>query len=317
LHLTLWLSPLLGRSRVKREGYGAGVPERWFLFVQLEIPWELGPADGRYLLRGGAEREPEHVVVLRTVGAARRRERGLPAGRARRGREVKPEPEPTAVPVTHATVIDPVSVSAQAQAQAWLAELDGEREAWAAAGVLNRVLLAHRVAAADPYTHELSPAQALTVRAGWGVGEQVADGQWEFARELGWSGSLPRRRRAAALRPLERLAWLLGGREQALLCEELTLRARRDLDHGRVGHATVELRGAYAAALAELSAEGRQDLALRIAELRELSGTVAGGGSFADSPAPHTGEPDEQSVRHALERLESALRARSAGLKLE
>jgi hypothetical protein len=302
---------------VQREGYGAGVPERWFLFVQLEIPWELGPADGRYLLRGGAQREPEHVVVLRTVGAARRRERGLPA--RRRGRPVAPEPEPTAVPVTHATVIDPVPVAAQAQAQAWLTELDGEREAWAAAGVLNRMVLAHRIATADPYRHELSPAQALVVRAGWGVGEQVAEGQWEFARELRWagSGSQARKRRAAALRPQERLTWLLGGREQALLCEELTLRARRDLDQGRLRHATVELRGAYAAALAELSAEGRQDLALRIAELRELSVTIAGQGPFGEDPAPQEGEPDEQTVRHALERLEAALRARSAGLKLE
>jgi len=293
---------------VQREGYGAGVPERWFLFVQLEIPWELGPADGRYLLRGGAEREPEHVVVLRTVGAARRRERGRPARRARRGREVQPEPEPAAVAVTRATVIDPVPVSAQAQARAWLAELDGEREAWAAAGVLNRVLLAHRVAAADPYMHELSPAHALAARAGWGVGEQVAEGQWEFARELRWagSGSRAQRGRTAALRPMERLAWLLGGREEALLCEELALRARRDLDGGRVGHAAVELRAAYAAALAELSAEDRQDLALRVAELRELSGTIA-----------REAEPEEEAVRHAQERLEAALRARSAGLKIE
>ncbi len=292
------------------------MPERWFLFVQLEIPWELGPADGRYLLRGGAEREPQHVVVLRTVGAARRRERGLLGGRTGRGREVKPEPEPAAVPVTRATVIDPVPVSAQAQARAWLAELDGEREAWAAAVVLNRMLLAHRIAAADAYTYELSPAQALAVRAGWGVGEQVAEGQWEFARELRWegSGSPPRRRRALALRPQERLTWLLGGRERALLCEELTLRARRDLDQGRLEHAAVELRSAYAAAVVELSAEDRPDL-VRIAELRELSGTIAGAESPA-SPAVESKEPGEEIVRHALERLEAALRARSAGLKL-
>ena len=27
------------------------MPERLFLFLQLEFPWELGPPDGRYLLR--------------------------------------------------------------------------------------------------------------------------------------------------------------------------------------------------------------------------------------------------------------------------
>jgi hypothetical protein len=102
------------------------------------------------------------------------------------------------------------------------------------------------------------------------------------------------------------LTWLLGNREEPLLCEELALRARRDLDQGRVVHAAVELRGAYAAALDELGAEGRQDLALRIDELRELSATIA-----ADA-----GGPEEQAVRHALERLEAALRARTAGLKL-
>jgi hypothetical protein len=279
------------------------VPERWFLFVQLEIPWELGPADGRYLLRGKDE-EARHVVVLSTLDGRPLRARGLQRGRARRGKEVAPEPEPATVAITRATVVDPVPLSAQAQAAAWLKDLDVEREMWSAAAVVNEVLAAHRIAAADPYVNALSPAQALVVRAGWGVGEQVADGQWEHAREL--LGSRPRReRRASVLRPAERLTWLLAGREEPLLCEELALRARRDLDGGRVRHAAGELRSAYAAALGELAAEGRQDLALRIDELRELSATIA-----------EAGEPTEEAVRHAQERLEAALRARTAGLKL-
>ncbi len=298
------------------------MPERWFLFVQLEIPWELGPADGRYLLRDGdEERTPEHVVVLDTVGAQRRRTIGLPARRGgARGREVAPQPEPKAVPVTRVTVIDPVPVAAESQAQAWLKDLDAERETWAAAGVVNRVLAAQRVAAADPYLHEFSPTQALVVRAGWGVGEQVADGQWQFARELprmprmtrtrprGGMGRTPSGRGrgvALALRSQERLTWVLSGREAPLLCEELALRARCDLDQGRLVHAAVELSSAYAAALAELDEQGRQDMALRVAELRELDATLT-----------QTGEPREETVRHALERLEAALRARSAGLKL-
>jgi hypothetical protein len=293
------------------------VPERWFLFVQLEIPWELGPADGRYLLRGQDE-EPRYVVVLSTIDGRSGRERRLRAG-ARRGREVAAEPEAALVPITRATVVDPVPLSAQAQAEAWLREMDVEREMWRAAGVVNEVLAAHRIAAADPYVNALSPAQALAVRAGWGVGEQVADGQWEHAREL--LGSRPRReRRASALRPTERLTWLLGGREEPLLCEELALRAQRDLDQGKVRHAAVELRSAYAAALEELSAEGRQDLALRIDELRELSATIADESS-AGELLSREGHPDgnlasEEALRHALERLEAALRARTAGLKL-
>ena len=135
--------------------------------------------------------------------------------------------------------------------------------------MLNRVLYAHRIASADPYTHEVSPAQALVIRAGWGEGEQVADGplaaraRAALDRRRMPRGRRRRRGRSAALRPQERLAELLGAREQALLCEELALRARLDLDHGRLAHAAIELDGAYAAALAELRRERRQDLAIR------------------------------------------------------
>ena len=76
------------------------------------------------------------------------------------------------------------------------------------------------------------------ISAGWGEGEQVADGRWLHARELPAraraGAARARRDRSAALRPQERLAALLGGRSTALLCEELTLRARLDLDQGRL-----------------------------------------------------------------------------------
>ena len=61
------------------------------------------------------------------------------------------------MPSTRATIIDPVSVSAERQAQAWLKGLDAERETRAATAVLNRVLYAHRIATADPHTHEVPP----------------------------------------------------------------------------------------------------------------------------------------------------------------
>jgi hypothetical protein len=277
------------------------VAERLFLFVQMEFPWELGPADGRYLLRAGAGEEPERVVILETVGATPRRGR---LG-ARRRPPVAPEPEPTTVPSTRATVIDPVSVSAERQARAWLAQLDAEREAHAAAATLNRLLFAHRIATADPHVGALSPAQALAARAGWGEGEQVAYGQWSHARELRFSEHRTRRR-SASLRPQERFAALLGARETALLCEELALRARLDLDQGRLAHAAIELGQAYDAALLELPAEDRPDLAGRIAELEQLRpGVIA---AARDVPAV----PDEQVLRHALGRLEAALRARTA-----
>jgi hypothetical protein len=276
------------------------MPVRLFTFVQMELPWELGPADGRYLLRkpaGPQGSEPQHVLVLGTVGAERR---GLLGGRSRARRT---DPEPAPVPVTRATVVDPVPLSAESQARAWLSQLDPEREALAAAEVLNRVLFAHRIAAAAPHIHEVSPAHALIVRAGFGEGEQVADGLWTDAREL----RLSRRRagrRATVLRPQERLAVLLSARGTPLLCEELVLRARLDLDAGRLALAAIELDRAYATALKELPREERADLRARIEELRELSSAVV--------EAALAEQPDESVVRNALERLEAALRARTA-----
>jgi len=303
------------------------VPARLFVFIQMEFPWALGPADGRYLLRGALDGEPEHVVVLGTLGAARAVGARRAAGRrawsilqrsGSRGGGPPATPEPAAVLTARVTVIDPVSLSAEQQARAWLADLDHDRDVRACAAVINRVLHAQRIASADPYLHEVSPAQALVIRAGWGEGEQVADGRWLHARELPWrpprrSGGSARRPgggRSAALRPQERLAALLGGRSSSLLCEELALRARLDLEQGRLGHCALELDRAYAAALTELRAEGRQDLLLRIAELEQLREGVVAQARAALSDT--TDGPDEEVVAHALERLEAALRARTA-----
>jgi hypothetical protein len=304
------------------------MPQRLFIFIQMEFPWALGPPDGRYLLRTAADAEPERVVVLATLDAGGASAGGTRATRSRRLGRLRPSrrrglgpkatPDPAPVAIARVTIIDPISLSAEQQARAWLAELDGEREVSAATAVLNRVLHAHRIASADPYSHEVSPHQALVIRAGWGDGEQVAYGRWLHARELIWSAierrASPRRRRArgrsAALRPQERVAVLLAARGHALMCEELLLRARLDLDHARPAHAAIELDGAYAAALTELAGENRQDLAIRIAELNQLR---AGVGEQARLALPGAGdEPDEDVVRHALERLEAALRARTA-----
>jgi HAMP domain-containing protein len=293
------------------------VPDSLFVFVQFEFPWALGPPDGRYLLRAGPDADAERVVVLGQlvpgrpgIGTAPPRRRGRLRRRFDARRPATPTPAP--VTTTRATVIDPVALAVERQARAWLADLDAEREVLAAAAIVNRVVQLHRLAAADPYVREIAPAQALVIRAGWGAGEQVADGAWMHARELQWQSRRtrgPRRDRSSALRPQERLAALLGGRTRALLCEELTLRARMDVDQGRARHAALQLERAYAAAIPELRAEGRHDLAIRVAELEKLSGQVADAAAAAlDGEA----EPDPEVIEHALVRLESALRARSA-----
>ncbi len=280
-----------------------------FLFVQAELPGELGPADGRYLLRRDPDAEPERVLVLETVDAPRRHGRLA----ARRRPPVEPQPEPEAVPTARVTAIDPVPVSAERQARAWLEQLDAVHEAGALVATLNRVVQAHRIAAADPYVHPLSPATALVVRAGWGEGEQVAYGRWLHARELRRHEGHPRRR-VAALRPQERFVALLGARERTLVCEELALRARLDLHAGRLAHAALELEHAYAAALAELSPERHPDLALRLAELQQLRPGVVEAARAALAAAASEAPPelDGEALAHALARLEATLRARAA-----
>ena len=308
------------------------MPEQLFLFIQMEFPWALGPPDGRYLLRAPRDAEPEHVVVLNTLAAQRSAgARGASRGRPRRLLRNRPAartqatPEPAAVATARATIVDPVSVSAERQARAWMSELDPGRDVGAAVAVLNRLLHSHRIASADPYIHEVSPIQALVIRAGWGEGEQVAYGRWLHARELpavaldarrptGASAKrrLPGARRTAALRPEERLAEMLAARGQALLCEELTLRARLDLNHGRSAHAAIELDRALAVAVPELRAEGRHDLALRIDELDQLRAGVSRQAQAAMPGGELSPEIEADVVRHALERLEAALRARTA-----
>jgi hypothetical protein len=82
------------------------------------------------------------------------------------------------------------------------------------------------------------------------------------------------------------------------------LRARLDLDAGRLALGAIELDRAYVTALRELPREERPDLQARIEELQGLSTGVAHAASLE--------QPQEQVVRHGLERLEAALRARTA-----
>ena len=116
----------------------------------------------------------------------------------------------------------------------------------------------------------------------------------------------------AALRPQERLAELLGARGATLLCEELVLRARLDLDNGRLAHAAIELQarlrgGARRAAAASAARTSRS--ALDELEASCAAGRRAGRARRCRRAATQL---DEEVLRHALGRLEAALRARTA-----
>ena len=272
--------------------------------MQFELPWALGPADGRYVVRGTADAPPSHVLVLATLGAPERRRL-----RDRRGRPAAPEPPPTPVTTARATVVDAEPVSCE-EAERWVAAA-GTEEAQAALAVVARAVRAHRVASGDPAVREPSLAQALVVRVGYGAGEQVAHGRWRAARELPPIRA-PRRHRSAGLRPQERMAALLGGHTRALACEELALRARADLDAGQLREAALQLRAALVAALVELPADrdASADMPTRIAELREHASAVAAIADEALSGVLSTSAA--ATLGAALQRLEAALRARVA-----
>ncbi len=251
-------------------------------------------------MRGHAA-ELEHVLVVATLGAPERRWL-----RGRRPRAASPAPAP--VTITRATLVGAQPLDDEDAAERWLGEA-GEADAGAAVAVLNGVLRLYRAATADPHVREVRREQAVVARLGFGAGEQVADGRWVRAVEL--PAVQARTRREAALRPQERLAALLGGRDAALACEELALRARQDVDAGRRREAALQLDAALTAALAELEPwSPRADLAERLAELRELHVRVR-----AAAQAALQGGVDDLAyaeVRRALERLEAALRARTA-----
>ena len=279
--------------------------DRRFGFVQWEFAGRLGPDPGRYPVRRFAGDDVREIVVIGGLEAPRRSL--LP--HRRRARAVE-GPAERAVEVTRATVIDATPLYDRDAAEAWLDDAAGERAEEVVAGalaVLNRAVAGHRVAAADPLLPDADPERALVTRVGYGAGEQVAEGEWEQAREL----PRPRARRAKALVPQQRLAALLGGRDVALACEELALRARADLDAGRQREAAMQLHLALEAAVAELESwRGRSDMGERI---DELAGLRAAAAEAANAAIQGGLEPEALAgVGPALERLEAALRARAA-----
>jgi hypothetical protein len=290
------------------------VAQSLFCFLQVDMPFELGVPDGRWMVRKPGSEEVERVVVLTTVGAraaGRRRRRGG----AQAGTE-----EPPSVPVSRATLIAAAALPDELAAGRWLDGIDAEQEVAIAFEALNRLLAAHRIAAADPYAREVAPAQALTLRAGFGAGEQVYHGRWLRAREL--SPRRPSRwrrgRRATILRSQERLASVLAAPQGPLLCEEFALRARLDLDHRRLAHASSELERALSLAVLELRGEPGSRIVGRVSELRDLLAEVREiatrlfPGEVLPARAPQAG--DAEKLAHALDRLEAALRARAMAL---
>ncbi len=137
----------------------------------------------------------------------------------------------------------------------------------------NAVLHAHRIATRDPYGHEIGREAVLVARIGYGTGDGLAAGRWEEAVEIPQPER--RQRRAQALRPQERLAAVLAGREPIDVCETLLLRARADLEQGRPREAALQLHAGLQALLAELPGSAGEDQAEDLAALRERRESTA------------------------------------------
>jgi len=223
--------------------------------VQFDFAGALPLADGRYLARAPEPGEEESVLVLKRIGAPRAAPR-----RRRRGREVEAAGEPQPLALTRVTTVRAfVPFEDPAEAARWLDEAfeaEETTEVLVAEGLalLNQALHAQAVATANPNSKvELETEAAERILLGFGSGEELADSQFTEAREVDTSpGSSRRRRREEELRPQERVAAVLRGREHLDACETLLLRARADLDSGRDREAALQLRVGLEALLIEL-----------------------------------------------------------------
>lgn len=195
------------------------------------------------------------MLVTETLGAP-----SPPSRRRRRAREADPEAEPPTLPLARVTAVRAAEpFGSPEEAARWLDGVAADADAVDAVvaegiGLLNRALHAQATAAADPRVAQLSPERAALVRIGYGSGDEVAAGRFSVAREVDVRGGVPRRRRREEeLRPQERVAAVLAGRERVDACETMLLRARLDLDAGRAREAALQLRVGLEALLAELA----------------------------------------------------------------
>jgi hypothetical protein len=237
--------------------------------------------------------------VLGTLGAPQRR-----LLRGRRGRSLT-EAEAHPVPTARATVVRSRPFDSGEEAQAWLAQVrreDEAREAELADALrrINRAVRAQRAAAGDPYPREVSVAQALVLRLGYGAGESLAEGRFAEA----WEAPGGRRRARRSMQAAEeRFAALLGSREQAAAAEELVLRARLDLDAGHPREAALQARIALEALLTELGPSLPDRLRAALEDDREAVAAAA-----ASALRGRLRDEEAEAVGAAVGRMEAALR---------
>lgn len=291
-----------------------------FPVVQFEFTHAVGPAEGRYAVRGTAGGPPDRgpdepppsadpeaigaglevgtadVVVFQRLGARTSRRRPL----AQRVRECRRESEPREVSVLRVTVVKATRMlDAFADSEAFLARLRARPEraqAWIDDGlaILNRAIGAHRICAADPFAVGVTHQDARVARVGYGTGELVFEGMWEKAIEVP-AARAPRLRREQRLLPQGTLAAMLADNAPMLEGEELVLRVALDIDQGRLRAAAVGLSAAVPLVLSEL--DGYKLDAATERRIEALSGACEDIEALADrarAPAPLNGTTKER-----------------------
>ena len=185
-----------------------------------------------------------------------------PRRRRRRSREAERGAAPAPLPLTRATAVRAFApFGAEEEASGWLEEASAAEDSIDAAGrqkgssCVNRALHAHAVASGDPTCAELTACErgrrADRLRQRRSRSPRATSPPRARSTSHG-GGASRRQQRAEELRPQERVAAVLGGRERLDACETLLLRARADLDAGREREAALQLRVGLEALLVEL-----------------------------------------------------------------
>lgn len=314
-----------------------------FPFTQFHFASRLGPDDGTYTVRspagGGAQLTAgPTVVIFATVGAPSYE---LRPRRIRRRRAGKPQTSRNGLDLegsrsaarNRVTVTRPEAFASKDAAASWLRQLskdEDQREVEVEFGLaaINRVLGAYRIAAADPYAIEVDRSSPFSARIGYGAGHAITAGSWDEAL-LAPPGRTKRAKRIEVLHPQVRVAALLAGRERALVGEELVLRARLDLDHGRPRQAALQLDTGLEALLLELgddvaaaagedaskSEAGRARADAQREDIASLRDAVAELENAADRALTGDLGPEAQErLAEVLGRCERVLRRRHYGL---
>lgn len=285
--------------------------------MQFDFAGPLPLAEGRYLARGlfadeeDQESGEESVLVLQRVGTP------APAGRRRRrGRGAAAAEAPVPLSLTRVTAIRASAPFAdEDEAARWLdeaCEADDTIQVLVAEALslLNRALHAQAVTTANAGGGELTAEGAERVLIGYGSGEEAAGGRFTEAREVDLAPRRSRRRRREEeLRPQERVAAVLRGRERLDACETLLLRARADLDADRRREAALQLRIGLDALLVEL--KGALSDPAHEEDMATLSQRRGEAAAAADSALEgELGDEQRTQVEELLELAERVLRRR-------